>query len=179
MTDSPLWVFGYGSLMWKPGFKYKSRQVAELSGYHRSFCMWSIHYRGTVENPGLVLALDEDADASCRGLGFEVAAQDANEVLAYLRERELISSAYLEAELPMELEDGRRVTAVTYVINRKNDQYCGGINLDEQAEVIARSHGAMGPNSDYLQNTAQHLRELGIIDPDMDWLVEQVRKING
>lgn len=178
MTDQPLWVFGYGSLMWKPGFEYKSRQIARLSGYQRSFCMWSIHYRGTVKNPGLVLALDQDDASSCLGLGFEVAPEHAPQTLAYLRERELISSAYLEANLPMQLEDGQRVTAVTYVINRDNDQYCGGIGLQEQADVIARSHGEMGPNIDYLQNTALHLRELGIDDPDMEWLVRRVGEIS-
>lgn len=179
MSDTPLWVFGYGSLMWRPGFKYKDRQIARLSGYQRSFCMWSIHYRGTVENPGLVLALDQEENASCLGLGFEVAPQHASETLDYLRDRELISSAYLEAELPMELSDGRHVTAVTYVINRENDQYCGGIDLHEQAQVIARSHGAMGANVEYLQNTAQHLREMGIEDADMEWLVARVGEIDG
>lgn len=178
MTDTPLWVFGYGSLMWKPGFKYKTRQIARLSGYQRSFCMWSIHYRGTVESPGLVLALDRDDASSCLGLGFEIAPQDADEVLRYLRERELISSAYLEVELPMDLDDGRRVTAVTYVINRENNQYCGGLGLQKQAQVIARSHGVMGPNVDYLKNTAQHLRELGIVDADMEWLVAQVGEVD-
>lgn len=165
--------------MWKPGFRYQNRQVARLSGYHRSFCMWSIHYRGTSENPGLVLALDEDVQSSCLGLGFEVAPEDTEQTLDYLRERELISSAYLEAELPMELEDGRKVSATTYVINRENNQYCGSLSLHEQATVIARSHGVMGPNTDYLESTALHLRELGIDDADMDWLVARVGQING
>jgi cation transport protein ChaC len=141
--------------------------------------MWSWHYRGTEENPGLVLALDRDEAASCGGLGFEVANEHADETLAYLRERELISSAYLEAELPLELADGRRVTAVTYVINRENDQYCGGLALSHQAEIIARSHGAMGPNAEYLHNTARHLRELGIEDPDMEGLASRVSDLTG
>lgn len=179
MTDQPLWVFGYGSLIWNPGFRYQSRQVAKLAGYQRSFCMWSIHYRGTTENPGLVLALDQDDNANCLGMGFEVSPEDAPKTLEYLRERELISSAYLEAELPMELRDGRKVTAVTYVINRENNQYCGSLTLQEQATVIARSHGAMGPNVDYLESTALHLRELGIDDTDMEWLVERVGQITG
>ncbi|WP_380053645.1 gamma-glutamylcyclotransferase [Falsihalocynthiibacter sp. SS001] len=179
MTEQPLWVFGYGSLMWRPGFQYSTRQIARLTGYARSFCMWSIHYRGTHEQPGLVLALDEDETASCLGLGFEVSPDHRQEALEYLRARELISSAYLEAELPMELDDGRVVHAVTFVINRENNQYCGGLELQEQARVIANARGEMGSNVEYLQNTAAHLRELGIHDPEMEWLVERVAELTG
>ena len=86
-----IWVFGYGSLLWNPGFDPAEAVTATLSGYHRSFCMLSIHHRGTAEKPGLVLALDE-ADATCTGVAFRVAPADQVRVLAELRERELISS---------------------------------------------------------------------------------------
>ncbi|HHI71267.1 MAG TPA: gamma-glutamylcyclotransferase [Rhodobacteraceae bacterium] len=171
-----MWVFGYGSLMWNPGFEYTERQIARLEGYHRSFCMRSIHHRGTVENPGLVLALDAAEGAYCDGLVFRVAAENAEQVLEYLRERELISSAYLEVTLPVSLRDGRQVQAVAYVVDTDHAQYCGGLPLSEQAEIIAHAIGGRGRNDDYLHNTAEHLHELGISDDDLDWLSAQVRQ---
>ncbi len=176
MTISPIWVFGYGSLMWNPGFEYTERQIARLEGYHRSFCMRSIHHRGTVENPGLVLALDAAEGAYCDGLVFRVAAENAEQVLEYLRERELISSAYLEVTLPVSLRDGRQVQTVAYVVDTDHAQYCGGLPLSEQAEIIAHAIGGRGRNDDYLHNTAEHLHELGISDDDLDWLSAQVRQ---
>lgn len=152
-----MWVFGYGSLVWNPGFEAQDRVIASLPGYHRSFCMRSIHHRGTDENPGLVLALDEAPDAVCHGVALSVAPDKADEVLEYLRERELISSAYLEKMLEIELADGRRVEAVTYVIDADHVQYCGGLDLEEQADIIARAVGGRGPNTEYLFNTADHL----------------------
>ena len=112
-----LWVFGYGSLLWEPGFAYQERVKARLWGWHRSFCMRSIHHRGTVDHPGLVLALDKADESHCDGVAFSVAPADCEPTLAYLRERELISSAYLEMTLPVALADGRTVDAVSYVID--------------------------------------------------------------
>lgn len=169
-----LWVFGYGSLLWEPGFDFEDRIQARLSGWHRSFCMRSIHHRGTVEKPGLVLALDRAENAHCDGVAFEVAADNSADTLTYLRERELISSAYLEKMLPITLSDGRNVEAVVYVIDRDHVQYCGHLTLVEQAEIIAHAVGGRGPNTEYLWNTAAHLAELGIADPDLDWLASEV-----
>ncbi len=170
-----LWVFGYGSLLWNPGFAHVESQLATLGGYHRSFCMRSIHHRGTEAEPGLVLALDAAADAVCRGIAFRVAPEAHDQTLATLRERELISSAYLEIVLPVTLADGRAVEAVTYVIDPDHGQYCGGLPLAEQAEIIARAVGGRGPNRDYLFNTADHLAELGIEDGELSWLARVVR----
>ena len=172
-----MWVFGYGSLVWNPGFATSERVIATLSGYARSFCMRSIHHRGTDKNPGLVLALDEAADARCQGVALGVDDKDADTVLAYLRERELISSAYVERILPLRLRDGRDVEAVTYVIDADHVQYCGGLDLEEQARIIASAIGGRGPNTEYLYNTASHLTELGIHDPDLDWLAARVRHL--
>lgn len=174
-----MWVFGYGSLVWNPGFTAQERVIATLPGYHRSFCMRSIHHRGTEEMPGLVLALDEAEGAQCAGLALSVADEEQGEVLEYLRERELISAAYLEKMLEIDLADGRRVEAVTYVIDADHVQYCGGIALEEQAQIIARAVGGRGPNTEYLFNTTAHLRELGIEDGELDWLVSRVRQIVG
>ncbi|WP_456389847.1 gamma-glutamylcyclotransferase [Profundibacter sp.] len=177
MTQSAIWIFGYGSLMWNPGFGFVSKQTATLSDYHRSFCMRSIHHRGTDESPGLVLALDAMSGATCDGLAFEVAGAMAAQVLEYLRARELISSAYLEAVLPITLRDGRQVQAVTYVIDADHVQYCGGLPLSEQAGIIATAIGGRGRNDEYLHNTASHLHELGISDDDLDWLSGRVSQL--
>lgn len=172
-----MWVFGYGSLIWDPGFVPAERQVARLEGWHRSFCMLSFHYRGTPEQPGLVLALDRQAGAACDGVAFRVRPGEEDAVRAYLRARELISSAYLEAELGIRLADGRDIDAMTYVIDRAHTQYCAGLNLREQAAVIAVAHGDKGSNRDYLHNTVAHLKELGLGDPDLEWLAATVREI--
>ncbi len=179
IIDGPLWVFGYGSLMWHPGFAHEDRLIATLPGYHRSFCMRSIHHRGTPEAPGLVLALDPAARAECRGLAFRVPEAERAATLDYLRERELISSAYLEMVLDIHLSDGRGVTAVAYVVDTDHVQYCGGLPLEEQAQIIARAVGGRGPNTEYLHNTVAHLAELGIADADLGWLDARVRAILG
>lgn len=174
-----MWVFGYGSLLWEPGFDFTEKAMARLDGWHRSFCMRSIHHRGTEAEPGLVLALDKAAQASCTGLAFAVAPDREEATLAYLRERELISAAYLERLLPVALGDGRLVEAVAYVIDPDHVQYCGGLPLEEQAGIIAHARGGRGPNRDYLWNTARHLHELGIADPELDWLAARVRHLTG
>lgn len=173
--DQPLWVFGYGSLIWNPGFEHVERVIARLDGYRRSFCMHSIHHRGKPENPGLVLALDPVAQASCHGLAFRVPADGADKTLAYLRERELVSSAYLERWCPVHLEDGRRVKGLAYVVDTDHVQYASGLTLEDQAHIIARAHGDRGPNTEYLYNTAAHLEALGLSDPDLNWLTKRVR----
>ncbi len=172
-----LWVFGYGSLIWDPGFAVAERHIARLPDFHRSFCMRSVHYRGTAEAPGLVLALDESPGSACDGLALRAAPGTEAATRAYLHERELISYAYREAELPVVLADGRKVSALTYVINRDHDQYCQGLSLDEQAQIIARAKGVRGPNRDYLLSTYQHLTELGLHDPDMAWLTQKITQL--
>jgi cation transport protein ChaC len=172
-----MWVFGYGSLLWNPGFPVARSVVATLPGYSRSFCMRSIHHRGTVAEPGLVLALDEQAGANCEGLALAVADGHEAATLAMLRERELISSAYLEKDLTVTLNDGTPVTAVTYVIDADHVQYCGDIALEEQAQIIAHAVGGRGPNTEYLFNTADHLAEIGLRDPDLEWLSKRVRAL--
>ncbi|MAN15881.1 MAG: gamma-glutamylcyclotransferase [Dinoroseobacter sp.] len=170
-----LWVFGYGSLIWNPGFEVEERRIARLPGWHRSFCMSSIHHRGTEEAPGLVLALDEAPGEHCDGVAFRVAAARRDATIAYLRDRELISSAYLERELPIFFRDGAQAMAVTYVIDRAHVQYVAGMALEDQAQIIARATGGRGPNDEYLYNTASHLAELDLADADLDWLVSRVR----
>lgn len=173
-----MWVFGYGSLLWNPGFDPAEQHRARLADYHRSFCMLSIHHRGTPEDPGLVLALAEAPGAACTGVAFRVAEGDEDAVRDYLRARELVSAAYVERHLPVRLDDGRQVTALTYVIDAAHEQFVT-YPLERQAAMIARAHGGRGPNRDYLLNTAAHLDQLGIADEDMAWLVTRVLAITG
>lgn len=174
-----LWIFGYGSLIWNPGFEVAERIVARLDGWHRSFCMTSIHYRGTPEAPGLVLALDRAAGASCQGVAFRAAPGTEAAALAYLHQREMVGDGYHQEHLLIALADGREVQATVYVIDRDHGQYCGALSLEEQAAIIARSSGGRGPNRDYLFATATHLGDLGIGDADLEWLVTRVNEIGG
>ncbi len=169
------WVFGYGSLIWQPGFDFVDKRLATLRGYRRAFCMSSIMYRGTPDAPGLVLALDRAAGGSCSGVAYRVAGHGAAATLAYLRARELISDAYDEARLPLDLDGGERVEALAYVSNPAHVQYCGGLSLEAQAEVIARAEGPRGPNADYLLNTVESLEALGLHDAELVRLAELVR----
>lgn len=178
-ASPPLWVFGYGSLMWNPGFDHCERVLATLPGFARTFCMRSIHHRGTVENPGLVLALDPHPDQVCRGLAFRVTPGAEGGTLAYLRERELVSSAYLEVTREVYLADGRHAEAVVYVVDTDHDQYCGSLPLEEQARIIAGAVGGRGPNPEYLWNTVAHLRDLGIQDAELEWIGARVCELTG
>lgn len=173
----PLWVFAYGSLMWKPGFSYAQSARARVSGYHRCFCMRSIHHRGTEEDPGLVLALDPDPQGHCEGVAFCIAPEEAEETVSYLRERELISSAYREAVTTITLADGSRAAALAYVMDQSHAQYCGRLSLEEQAHIIARAEGGMGRNRDYLFSTVQSLMDMGCPDEDLTNLAAAVRRI--
>lgn len=177
--QSPMWVFGYGSLVWNPEFSVAETVVARLDGYARSFCMSSIHHRGTPEMPGLVLALDARPGATCTGLALRVEPGHEAQTLGMLRERELVSSAYLERRLPLDLHDGRRIEAVAYIIDPTHEQYLSGMDLETQARIIAQAQGGRGSNEEYLFNTTTHLTQLGISDPDLDWLSTRVRNLKG
>ena len=171
-----MYVFGYGSLIWDPGFEFEASELAEIKNYKRSFSMWSIHHRGTIDKPGLVLALEKSPYEKCKGIAFEVSSKHSLQVLSYLRDRELVSSAYEEIEVEIELAKSKRlVKAIAFVIKKDHDQYCQ-LTLDEQARVIAQAEGGRGRNDAYLFNTEKKLTELGIISSDMRYLVQQVRK---
>ncbi len=167
------WVFAYGSLMWEPGFDYEESQPALLRGYHRSFCMYSWHYRGTIEAPGLVLGLD--AGGSCRGLAFRVAGARAEEVFAYLHQREMIHHIYLPKDLKVQLPGPRAVRAHTYVADRSNAQYTGKLSLDRTAALIRQGRGSRGDNVEYLENTVRRLDELGVPDGPLHRVLARVR----
>jgi glutathione-specific gamma-glutamylcyclotransferase len=168
------WVFGYGSLMWNPGFQFQVRMGARAFGYRRSLCIRSFVHRGTPERPGLVLGLDRGG--SCRGAAFQVNAEDREEVLDYLRKRELVTNVYLERHLRLALEDGREVRAIGYVVDRAHPQYAGALDIAEAARIVAMSEGQSGPNEAYVVNTVAHLKEMGIRDA---WLEGVAASVTG
>lgn len=169
------WVFGYGSLMWNPGFGYDERAEALIFGYRRSLCVRSWVHRGTEESPGLVLGLDHGG--SCRGMAFRVPASAWDEVLIYLRERELVTNVYLEKTVPIRLADGRRVIAVAYVVDRAHRQYAGSLDAVEAAHVVEAASGRSGPNDAYLFNTLAHLRDMGIRDHWLEQVAGEVERM--
>jgi glutathione-specific gamma-glutamylcyclotransferase len=177
MTLKPAdtWVFGYGSLMWNPGFAYAEARPATLRGFHRAFCIYSVHYRGTPRQPGLVLGLDRGG--VCHGLAFRMAPGMHAETLAYLRRRELIYGVYREAFVPVDLarDDAgappRTVFALAYIAERAHPAYARALTLAREATLIRRSAGRNGTNLDYLLSTRRHLQSLGIRDSRLDRLV--------
>ncbi|MCF4166734.1 gamma-glutamylcyclotransferase [Zavarzinia compransoris] len=175
MAAGDLWVFGYGSLIWRPGFPFLSAVPAVLHGYHRAFCVYSEHYRGTPERRGLVLGLDRGG--CCRGMLFHVAADARATVLAYLRERELVTHVYEEKVVPVRTEAGATVRAVTYVADRRHVQYAGKLSFEDQVAVIAGAEGSAGRNRDYLAATVAELERLGLVDGVLHRLDRAVRAI--
>ena len=172
MTE--LWVFGYGSLIWRPGFPYLERRIARLMGAHRALCVYSWVHRGTRERPGLVLGLDHGG--TCRGIAFRVAPEERDNVLAYLRGREQVTAVYRERVRAVRFADGAAATALTYLVDRGHDQYAGKLDEETMFRFVAGAHGQSGPNRDYVINTAAHLAELGMPDAALDRLA---RRLNG
>ena len=175
--SSDLWVFGYGSLMWRPGFEFAEAAPATLDGWHRSFCLWSRHYRGTPERPGLVLGLDRGG--SCRGLAFRVPAERAAVTVEYLDERELVGYAYQPCHLPVRLDGGGVVDAYTFVADRQHRHYAGDLGVERAAEIIMDAAGNAGLNREYLINTVRHLERDGFVDPPLNALRIEVERLTG
>lgn len=173
-ADADLWVFGYGSLIWRPGFAFTESVQARLHGYHRSLCVFSHVHRGTPERPGLVLGLDRGG--MCRGLAFRVAPDKADETIAYLRAREQATSVYVEKRLPVRLEDGRQVTALVYVADRKHLQYAGRQSAERRFELVRDGRGSSGENPDYVLQTHDYLSRMGVFDPVLAALAEALLK---
>ena len=171
--DAGMWVFGYGSLMWNPGFAHEEHHVGRVAGYHRSLCLYSHVHRGTPDKPGLVLGLDRGG--ACRGMVFRVHARHAEETIRYLRAREQVNSVYLERQIAVSLDDGRRVSALAYVVDRRHRQYAGRLPLDELLRLVAAGEGQSGRNMDYVLATHDHLVGLGLRDPVLAGLERALR----
>jgi glutathione-specific gamma-glutamylcyclotransferase len=168
-----LWVFGYGSLMWRPGFDFIDCSRAWVHGYHRALCIYSHVHRGTPQSPGLVLGLDYGG--SCQGVVFRIAPSKREKTIAYLRERELVTSVYLEKFVTLRLNDGSRKRAIAYVVDRQHNQYAGPLSITEMTQLILKGAGVNGDNSAYVRNTYEHLLRLNIHDAQ---LAEVVRHLD-
>lgn len=162
--NEDLWIFGYGSLMWNPGFVHEEAVGGKIHGFHRCLCVRSTIYRGTPEHPGLVLGLDEGG--ACTGRAFRVTSENVNATMAYLDEREQVTKVYCPHFVRVELQDGREVTAYTYVVRREHEQYVE-LSVDEQARLVAQGVGDRGTAMDYLASTIEHINALGIKDTDL------------
>jgi cation transport protein ChaC len=164
-----LWVFGYGSLMWRPGFPFVERRHGRLNGYHRALCVYSHVHRGTPERPGLVLGLDRGG--SCHGVAFRVEAHEADATIRYLREREQVTAVYLERHVKVHFGDGRTVRAVAYVVDRAHPQYTGRLPDAELVRLVRQGQGISGANPDYVRSTHEHLLDMGVTDPTLARIV--------
>jgi cation transport protein ChaC len=154
-----LWVFGYGSLMWRPDFPHLERQFGVVHGYHRAFCIYSHVHRGTRARPGLVLGLDNGG--SCKGVAYRVRAADAEAVVEYLIQREMVTRVYTPRWVTVRIGD-RTVRAHTYTAAHNHVQYAGKLTPEQAADCIRNNNGRSGNNSEYLRNTVTHFEELGI-----------------
>ncbi len=169
------WVFGYGSLMWQADFPFARKSRAMLYGYHRALCVYSWVYRGTEENPGLVFGLDRGGAVS--GMAYRISDQHAGDVYALLHEREMVTAVYCPRWLDLRLTGGRpeTVKALVFVANEMNEQYAGKLSEDELVRLTKAGHGSKGPCTEYVLNTADHLRECGIRDRRLERLAKRLR----
>lgn len=160
-----MWVFAYGSLMWRPGFQFEEQCTAILYGMHRSLCILSHVHRGTPDQPGLVLGLDQGG--SCKGMAFRVGNKQWPETLSYLRAREQVTMVYKETSRLIHLNDGKHVKALAYIADRTHVQFAGLMDRKTQATLICKAKGLSGHNIEYVQNTVSHLDMLGIYDKSL------------
>lgn len=167
------WVFGYGSLMWRPGFDFEEAKRGRLFGYRRALCIYSHVHRGTPEKPGLVLGLDQGG--SCTGMVYRVSGDKREPVMSYLRARELVTNVYLERTSPVHLSDGRRIIAVCYVADTRHHQFAGHLSADDAARRVSVSQGQSGHNVDYVASTVAHLKDMNIRD---HWLEDVARRMD-
>jgi cation transport protein ChaC len=169
LADRPaggdIWVFGYGSLMWNPAIHYAERKLATVHGWHRRFCLWMRAGRGTPERPGLMLALDRGG--SCRGVAFRLPPEDAEHELLLLWRREMLSGAYQARWVDAQAADGP-VRAIVFVANRRHARFAGVLPDAEVARHVAMATGTLGSCADYLRETVEHLRELGLRDRSLE-----------
>jgi cation transport protein ChaC len=178
-ADEDVWIFGYGSLMWNPAFHFAERRPGMIRGWHRSFCLWTPMGRGTPDNPGLVLGLDRGG--SCSGIAYRVAARDRDTELTLLWQREMVADGYNARWVTVRGEAGD-VRAITWVINPEGDRYAGKLPMEALAKTLATASGRLGSNRDYLENTVEHLDELGIGERPLHAIRDGVRdyaRMNG
>ena len=161
-----LWVFGYGSLMWSPGFRSGEKSAGKVHGYHRSLCVYSHRYRGTPRQPGLVMGLCRGG--SCWGMAYRVSAVRATRVLRYLWRREMRNRVYRPRFVRVRIRAGREIRALAFVADAEHRQFAGDLDVERTARIVAQGIGERGRNIDYLSYTLAHMHELGVRDPHLD-----------
>ena len=167
--NSSHWVFGYGSLIWRPGFQFIRSVPALLPGAHRRLCVFSFRHRGTAARPGLVFGLVRGG--SCRGMAFEVEPERWDEVRDYLREREMDNGVYREARRAIRLAGGGRAEALAFLVDEHHPQFAGRLDLFEQVRLVRGGVGESGTNPEYVLETANGLKAIGIRDRYIDELI--------
>src|SRR5260370_20310862 len=169
-----LWVFAYGSLMWRPDFPFAERVEARLVGAHRALCVYSFVHRGTPERPGLVLGLDRGG--TCRGIAYRVPAAERASTIAYLRAREQVTSVYRECTRPIWLkrDPEQRVPALCYMVDRGHVQYAGPLTLEQQLHHVRQGHGQSGAHRDYVIATLGALEQLGYRETTLHRIAERL-----
>jgi cation transport protein ChaC len=174
-ADEDLWVFAYGSLMWRPGFDHLERAPARLIGLHRALCVYSFVHRGTPERPGLVLGLDRGG--ACRGIAYRVARARSGETIAYLRAREQVTMVYLEVwrDVLLAGKPERRARALVYAVDRGHAQYAGRLDLEQQVRHVRQGHGSSGANRDYVLATVSEIEAQGFRDAGLHLLAERLK----
>jgi cation transport protein ChaC len=177
-SGGDLWVFGYGSLMWRPGFDFLERRPGRAMGAHRALCVYSFVHRGTPEKPGLVLGLDQGGN--CRGILYRVAAGKRAQTIAYLREREQVTLVYRECWRSVWFLDNpaQRVQALCYMVDRGHEQYAGRLSLDKQLHHVRQGHGRSGNNRDYVLETVAEIERQGYRDRDLHLLAERLKGVH-
>ena len=178
MTEE-FWVFGYGSLMWRPGFEFEERCGAIMHGVHRRLCIYSHVHRGTPEKPGLVLGLDRGG--ACRGVGYRVANSRRDATIEYLREREQVTMIYKECwrEMKVERDSGRqKVSALVYLVDQTHMQYAGRRSAEDLLPFVLQGHGKGGPCIEYIASTLDHIEELGFKDVHLSEVLTLARSRN-
>lgn len=172
VPSGDVWVFGYGSLMWDPGFEFDESHKAIIKDYHRSFCIWSVHYRGTFENPGLVVGLDTGGE--CVGRAYRITEEQLYPTLSYLKQREMDTGVYIPSIRPIWLDTGVCVDSLVFIADHKHDHYAGKLPVEEKVKIIKRARGGRGLNIDYVINTYEHLLDSGIDDTYLKSVVDKL-----
>jgi cation transport protein ChaC len=174
-SGEDLWVFAYGSLMWRPDFDVLERRHARLVGAHRALCVYSFVHRGTPEKPGLVLGLDRGGN--CRGIAYRVAADRRAATIDTLRAREQVTMVYREVVRTVWLDDDprQRIAALCYVVDRRHEQYAGRLTLEQQLHLVRQGHGRAGHNRDYVLETVREIERQGYRDRELHLLAEQLK----
>lgn len=170
LPKGDFWVFGYGSLMWSPCFSYEAKALGRAHGYHRALCILSTRYRGTLRRPGLVMGLC--SGGSCWGMAYRIGSGKVRRALARLWAREMPRRVYRPRLVPVRLRSGRRVRALAFVADPTHSAYVDELDLHGRAKLVAQGIGARGPCVDYIQNTLDHMHEVGVRDPHLERVLD-------